>query len=40
MTPQRPAIKPTWKSRAIDKIRSRLDANRILELRQSPFSVL
>lgn len=40
MTPQRSTIKPTWKVRAIDKIRNRLDAHRILELRQSPFSVL
>ena len=30
----------TWKARTIYRIRSKLDAGRVLDLKQSPFSVM
>ncbi|MDX2201890.1 MAG: hypothetical protein NW223_04010 [Hyphomicrobiaceae bacterium] len=40
MTATRASRKPTWKERTIERIRSRIDAHRILDLKQSPFAVL
>lgn len=40
MTVTRTVAKPSWTARTLEKIRNRIDARRVLDLKQSPFAVL